>query len=251
MAGKPVPFLRWSVLRFLLGSRRLQREGRVGDGREEALARHVATTARAGDVDDVIASIDDFARRTSFLMNVGDEKGAVLDDAVRRARPRLLLELGAYCGYSALRAARVMPAGARLCSVEISPANADVAQRVWKHAGVAGQVSVVVGSIGDGGRTLARLRDEYGFGPGSVDFVFIDHLKSAYLPDLRSLVDAGFLHPGSVVVADNVRIPGAPDYLAYMHGREGVDWRTIEHRAHVEYQRLLPDLVLESEFLGR
>ena len=27
-------------------------------------------------------------------------------------------------------------------------------------------------------------------------------------------------------------------------------WRTVEHRAHVEYQTLLPDLVLESEYLG-
>ncbi|WP_425569923.1 O-methyltransferase [Rhodococcus olei] len=246
LAGKPVPFLRWSVLRFLLSGRRLLREGRVGDGREEALARHVLATVPAGDVDATIAAIDDFARHTSFLMNVGDEKGVILEDAVRRARPKVLLELGAYCGYSALRAVRAAPPDARLYSVEISPANADVARRVWAHAGMADRITAVVGSIDDGGRTL----DALGFGSGTVDFVFLDHLKSAYLPDLRSILGAGWLHPGSVVVADNVRIPGAPDYLAYMRGHEGTLWRTTEHHAHVEYQRLLPDLVLESSCLG-
>jgi catechol O-methyltransferase len=35
-----------------------------------------------------------------------------------------------------------------------------------------------------------------------------------------------------------------------MRRQEGVGWRTREHRAHAEYQSLIPDLVLESEFLG-
>ncbi|MFC4604824.1 O-methyltransferase [Rhodococcus kronopolitis] len=250
LAGKPVPFLRWSVLRFLLGSRRLVREGRVGDGREEALARRVVEVARPGDLDGVIELIDDFARRTSFLMNVGDEKGLLLDDAIVRARPLRLLELGTYCGYSALRAARVMPPGARLYSVESSAANADVAQRIWEIAGVSDRITSVVGSLGDGGATMDRLAAEYGFSSGSVDFVFLDHAKEAYLPDLLRIEDAGWLHPGSVVVADNVLTPGAPDYLAYLRGEEGRRWRTVPHRTHVEYQKVLPDLVLESTLLG-
>ena len=35
------------------------------------------------------------------MINVGDEKGEILDAAIRRAEPRRLLELGTYCGYSA------------------------------------------------------------------------------------------------------------------------------------------------------
>jgi catechol O-methyltransferase len=34
------------------------------------------------------------------------------------------------------------------------------------------------------------------------------------------------------------------------HAAEGKTWRTIEHDTHVEYQSLLKDLVLESEYLG-
>jgi catechol O-methyltransferase len=52
------------------------------------------------------------------------------------------------------------------------------------------------------------------------------------------------------VVADNVKLPGAPQYRAYMHQQQGRQWDTREHKTHVEYQTLLPDLVLESEYLG-
>jgi catechol O-methyltransferase len=250
LAGKPVPFLRWSVLRMAVGTKHMATEWQVGDGREAALAEHVVTHARPGDADDAIRVIDQFSRQHSYLINVGDEKGQILDGAVDRVRPRRLLELGTYCGYSALRTARRMSPGAHLYSVEFSPANADIARRILGHAGVDDRVTVVVGTLGDGGRTLSRLRDEHGLAEGSLDFVFLDHDKDAYLPDLQRILGEGWLHPGSVVVADNVRFPGAPAYRSYMRDHEGTLWSTVEHRAHVEYQSLIKDLVLESEFLG-
>src|ERR1700676_15554 len=148
IGGRRLPFLRWSVLRMLLGVRGLTRDWQVGDGREEALAAHVLAHARAGDLDDVIRVIDDFCLTRSVMINVGDEKGEILDRAVQRVSPALLLELGTYCGYSGLRMARVMPADARLCSIEFSPANAAIARRIWAHAGVADRLSVVVGTLG-------------------------------------------------------------------------------------------------------
>jgi len=250
LGGKRIPFLRWSVLRMILGARHLLTNWQVGDGREEALAAWVAARARAGDLDDVIRVIDQFCYEQSIMMNVGDEKGAILDRAVQRARPRRLLELGTYCGYGALRIARVMPPEARLHSIEFSEANARIARRIWDHAGIGDRATVVVGSLGDGGRTLARLEAEHGFAPGSVDFVFVDHDKAAYLADLERILQRGWLHAGSLVVADNVRVPGAPKYRAYMKAEEGRRWRTVEHETHLEYQSLVKDLVLESEYRG-
>jgi catechol O-methyltransferase len=250
IGGRRAPFLRWSVLRMLVGMRRLTREWQVGDGREEALAEHVLATTPSGDPDAAIRAIDEFCSERSVMMNVGDEKGEILDRAVRRAAPSLLLELGAYCGYSGLRLARAMPDGAHLCSVEFNAANAEIARRIWRHAGVADRVTVLVGSLDDGGATIARLREEQGFAPGSLDFVFIDHDKRAYLPDLQRIVGEGWLRPGAVVVADNVRFPGAPAYRAHMREQEGRSWRTTEHETHVEYQSLLKDLVLESVYVG-
>jgi catechol O-methyltransferase len=251
IGGKRIPFLRWSVLRMLLGARTLNRTWQVGDGREEALAAYVLAHARAGDLDHAIAAIDDFCATRSVMINVGDEKGEILDRAVRRCSPRLLLELGSYCGYSALRIARAMPPGARLYSVEFSAANADIAQRIWAHAGVADRVTVVVGTLGDGGATLKRLRDDFGFGEEALDFVFIDHAKDAYLPDLQRILGERWLHPGSIVVADNVKFPGAPAYRDYLDKAEGTSWHTTAHATHVEYQSLLKDVVLESAYMGQ
>jgi catechol O-methyltransferase len=250
IGGKRLPFLRWSVLRMALGSRNLFRNWQVGDGREEALADYVVANATRGDADDVIRVIDEFCMNRSVMINVGDEKGEILDRAVRRGSPELLLELGTYCGYSALRMSRVMPAGAHVCSLEFSPANAAIARRIWDHAGIGDELTVVVGTLGDGGSTLDRLRSDYGFGEGSVDFVFVDHDKAAYLPDLERILEQRWLHPGSIVVADNVRFPGAPEYRAYLKDQQGKTWDTREHETHVEYQSLIKDLVLESEYLG-
>ncbi len=249
IGGKRLPFLRWSFIRLLVGMKKLTKEWQVGDGREEALADYVTRNARAGDVDDAIRVIDEFCYKRSFMINIGDEKGALLDDAVRRAAPRLVLELGTYCGYSALRMARALPGDARIVSVEFNEANARVARRILEHAGVADRVTVVVGTLGDGGGTMDALEQQHGVTAGAVDLVFIDHDKDAYLPDLERLLTRGWLHPGTVVVADNVRFPGAPEYRAFMSREEGRTWRTVEHDTHVEYQNLIKDLVLESEYL--
>jgi len=231
------------------GVRNINKTGQIGDGREAAAVKYVLENARAGDLDDVLATIDRFGYEESILINVGDEKGAILDAAVRRANPTLALELGTYVGYGALRIARSAP-NAKVYSIELAEANAANARQIWAHAGVADRVTCVVGTIGDDGRTLDRLANEYGFASGALDFVFLDHDKNVYLDDLQSIMARGWLHPGSISVADNVRVPGAPKYRAYMREQQGKRWNTAEHKAHLEYQSLVTDLVLVSEYLG-
>jgi catechol O-methyltransferase len=250
LGGKRLPFLRWSFIRMVVGMKRLTTEWQVGDGREEALRDSVLASARPHDLDDAIRAVDEFCYRQSFMMNVGDEKGEILDAAIRRAAPSRLLELGTYCGYSALRTARAMPDGAHLTSLEFNAKNAEIARQILAHAGVSDRVTVIHGIIGDDGATMSVLESTHGFGQASVDFVFMDHAKEAYLPDLERIVATGWLHPGSVVVADNVKFPGVPDYREFMRDHEGRDWRTVEHQAHVEYQSMIKDLVLESEYQG-
>jgi catechol O-methyltransferase len=75
-------------------------------------------------------------------------------------------------------------------------------------------------------------------------------LPNAYLTDLQILLAERWLRPGALVVADNVKFPGAPAYQAYMIGNEGKRWRTTEHPTHVEYQSLIKDLVLVSELIA-
>jgi catechol O-methyltransferase len=236
-------------LRAGIGVRNFTKTGQLGDGRETAAADYVVAHARKGDIGDVLATMDRYSYEESFLVSVGDEKGRLLDAAVRRANPRLALELGTYCGYGALRIAAAAPS-AQIISVELSPANADVAQRIWSHAGVADRITCVVGTIGDDGMTLDRLQADHGCASGGIGLLFIDHDKNAYLTDLLAIVKRGWLKPGSIVLADNVGFPGAPEYRAYMREQQGKKFHTVEHRTHVEYLTLLPDLVLESDYLG-
>src|SRR5689334_8412498 len=127
------PFLRWSFIRLGLGTKTLLRDWQVGDGREEDCAKYVLAHAKPGDIDGAIRAIDEYAYRKKFLINVGDEKGEILDAALEKVKARRVLELGTYVGYSALRIARKLPQGGHLYTVEFSPANADIARRILIH----------------------------------------------------------------------------------------------------------------------
>src|ERR1700722_16036377 len=152
------PFLRYSFLRGVFGGLNVTRTGQIGDGREEATAEYVIANAPAGDVDAAIDAIDNFAYDKSILMNVGEEKGQLLDAAVKRAKPKHAMELGAYCGYSGLRIARAAP-GAKVFSIEKSGANASVARRVWTHAGLGDRVTCINGTVDDGTTLDALAKD--------------------------------------------------------------------------------------------
>ena len=109
-----VPLFRWSFWRMAASLKNITTTGQVGDGREAAVVEYVLANARKGDVGSVLDTIDRFAYEESFLINVGDEKGELLDAAVRRANPKLALELGTYCGYGALRIAAAAPTARRV-----------------------------------------------------------------------------------------------------------------------------------------
>ena len=194
---------------------------------EEALAA-ARKHATPGDPDSVLATLDDFGRNTAFLMNVGDRKGEILDEEVRKARPARALEIGAYCGYSAVRIARLLRQwDGRLISIELSAESVAVAREMVELAGLTDVVEFRQGSAEDVIPTLST----------PFDFVFIDHWKDLYLPDLRRLEDGHLLRPGTVIVADNVTFLGTTDYLEHVRtcGRYDSSYResTLEYHDDV------------------
>lgn len=60
---------------------------------------------------------------------------AVLDDAVMRVRPSLVLELGMHCGYSSVRLLRLLPPAGRLVTVEVDPVTAELGEEILLVAG--------------------------------------------------------------------------------------------------------------------
>jgi catechol O-methyltransferase len=195
--------------------------------------------ARPGDPESVLAALDRFGREHAFLMNVGDRKGEILDAELRRARPARVLEIGAFCGYSAVRMARLLREwGGSLRSVEASRTHAEVARETVALAGLADHVEVIHGKAEDVIPTLA----------GPLDLVFLDHWKDLYLPDLRRIEAHGLLRPGSVVVADNVGLFDVGDYLGYVRSCGRYESRNVA--STVEYRDALPDAVEISTFRG-
>jgi catechol O-methyltransferase len=187
----------------------------------------------------VLAALDHFGRERSFLMNVGDRKGEILDAELLRVRPARVLEIGAFCGYSAVRMARLLRGwDGRLVSVEASRDNAEVARATVGLAGLAERVEVIAGKAADVIPTLS----------GPFDLVFVDHWKDLYLPDLRRIEEHGLLRPGSVVVADNVGLFDVSDYLAHVRGSGRYESRNVA--STVEYRDALPDAVEISVFRG-
>jgi catechol O-methyltransferase len=205
---------------------------------EQALA-FARAHARAGDPESVLAALDRFGRTHAFLMNVGDRKGEILDAEVRRKRPARALEIGAFCGYSAVRIARLLREwDGRLVSLEASARNAEVARAMVDLAGLGAFVEV----------RAAKAEEAIPSLGAPFDLVFLDHWKDLYLPDLRRLEQHGLLRPGSVVVADNVGLFDASAYFAHVRGSGRYHSRNVP--STVEYRDELPDAVEISVFEG-
>lgn len=214
----------------------------TGENPHEGALDHVRAHATIGDPDSVLRALDDYATHHQFLMNVGPDKGRVLVEALESAQARRVLELGAFVGYSAVLIARHLPPDGRLVSAEISPAHAGVTAEVLRLAGLADRVEIRLG-------TSARIIDELADEGAPLDLVFLDHTKDEYLPDLERIERSGLLHPGSVVVADNVGpLFDAGEYLA--HVRDSGSYETTYHALTLEYRPDTEDGVEVSVWRG-
>lgn len=71
-------------------------------------------------------------------MNLGDVKGAIADRVINEAQPKVLVELGGYCGYSAVRFGHLLRQWpqARMFSIEMNPEFAAIATEIIKIAGL-------------------------------------------------------------------------------------------------------------------
>jgi len=192
----------------------------------------VAEHARQGDPVDVLRTIDRFATEVRWLMNIGPDKGPLVRELVAKlpAEARVL-ELGAFCGYSAILLANTLGERGRVVSVELSPASVEGARANVAFAGLSDRVEIVHGASTKIIPTLT----------GPFDLVFLDHWKDIYRQDLQELERCELMRPGSIVVADNVGpLFGAEPYLEYV--RSCGRYESENRPARVEYSKI-PDAV--------
>lgn len=201
---------------------------------------YVAQHARRGDPADVLATMDRYAREERFLMNLGPDKGALVEELFDRIpADARILELGAYCGYSAVLFAARLGAGGSLVSLEVSEESVEASRANVAHAGLSDRVEFRLGASGE---SIPKLT-------GVFDLVFLDHWKDLYKQDLQAIEAKGLLAPGSLVVADNVGASFNPaEYLEYVRTCGRYD---CEHRESTIEYHTLPDAVEISVYRGQ
>jgi catechol O-methyltransferase len=202
----------------------------------------VYETAKEGNPQSVLDAIDRYGWDFQWLMNVGDDKAKLIKDILNEKKPKIAVELGGFLGYSAIMFASHMPADSHFYSIELDPLHGAVASKLIEFAGLKDKVTILTGCWES---VHKRLREVHGV--KHIDLLFLDHEKTVYLSDFQSVEREDFLHPGSLVIADNCVYPGCPDYVEFMMAHEGYKSRFIE--SHLEYRETVQDKLLVSEKL--
>jgi catechol O-methyltransferase len=191
------------------------------DGREEKLwvfiLNHPHFEELKGSPQKLLQAIDEFSATEHFLISIGAHKSQVLSETLEKEKPSAIVELGGYLGYSAIFFASTVRSTVspdhsfHVWSVELEPFFASIAEKLIDLAGLSSYISVVVGTAEEG---LAKLKDQSDL--TKIDLLFIDHVEKLYKQDFEVARRLGLFKKGTVVVADNVVRPGAPEYRQFV-----------------------------------
>eukprot|EP01018_Ginkgo_biloba_P022007 Gb_28264 [translate_table: standard] len=226
----------WSYFVFFC-SKRARSIGQSPDDKVRAVLGYVRQNAEKGNPESVLNAIDNYTQQT-WLMHIGHEQGSILDATVQKFDPKVALELGTYCGYSAIRiASKMTKPESKLISLEMNPYNCGIARAIIEHAGLSSKIDVVEGTLGDVVEEVGKFLDE--MGAPFFDFIFFDHFKQYYFPDFMLLKDRGMVGKGTCIVANSMGFPGAQDFLNYLRSH-CEELETEEHKSKVEYINWLP-----------
>jgi predicted O-methyltransferase YrrM len=193
---------------------------------------------KAGEVNNtvlkVLAEIEETARK-EFLPSIGPIKGKIIEDVIKKHRPRMVLEVGTLHGYSAILIANVIlsekygkgksssentSSEPILISVDKDQKLANIARKNVENSRLSGKIQVI---NGDALEVIPRLKSKF-------NMIFLDATKSQYIKYLQLIEKYSLLHKRAVVVADNVLIyeNEMRDYLDYVRNSGNYISRTTE-----------------------
>lgn len=121
----------------------------------------------------------------------GHLQGRLLSMLVSMIRPRRVLELGTFTGYSALCLAETLPEGGEVHTVELDDEMEEELEALFASSPGGDRVKL---HIGDAMQVIPTLDEDW-------DLVYIDANKRDYTAYLDLLLPR--LRPGSFIIADN------------------------------------------------
>lgn len=122
----------------------------------------------------------------------GHLQGQLLQMISAMIRPRCILEIGTFTGYSALCLAKGLADGGRLHTIEIDDELESIAQKYFKKSGMDDRI---VQHIGDAQQIIPSIHEKF-------DLVFIDADKRDYCEYYRLVFDK--VPVGGFILADNI-----------------------------------------------
>lgn len=219
------------------------------DGREVDLLHYIYgrpdIKQLRGNPQKVLAAIDEYHSNYNMLINVGPVKGAHITGLIAEHKPSTMIELGGYIGYSAILFGDAVRAngGKKFYSLEKNPEMAAVASQLVELAGLRDVVQIMIGSSDESLVELVRERKEI----DRIEMLFLDHWQELYLPDLWLLEEMGVLaQDRTLLVADNVIMPGAPKYLEWVKGSPAQK-RSMVEKLNLGSLKPNPNLIYETE----
>jgi caffeoyl-CoA O-methyltransferase len=129
-------------------------------------------------------------------MMIGGVAGTFLSFVVGLRRPRRVLEIGTFTGWSSIAMASALPPGATLVTCDVNEETSAIAQRYAEEAGVADRIEY---RLGPAAETLATLE-------GPFDLVFIDADKGGYVDYYEAVLPK--LADDGVILVDNTLSDG-------------------------------------------
>ncbi|MCL2287802.1 MAG: class I SAM-dependent methyltransferase [Candidatus Bathyarchaeota archaeon] len=141
-----------------------------------------------------------------FLPIIGPARGKVLADEVKAVKPKTVLEIGTFMGYSTILIGRELEKTSKFITIEEHSTEAEVAKDNIIQSEIDVDVQIITG---DAIEIIPTLKDTF-------DFVFLDATKDEYLQYLKLVEDK--LQKGAVIVADNVGkfVAETKDYIDHI-----------------------------------
>lgn len=124
----------------------------------------------------------------------GHVQGKLLTMLVKMMRPKNVLEIGTFTGYSALCIAAGLDEGAKLHTYEVDDELESIAASFFERSE---HRSKIFAHIGSALEDAPKLNMQF-------DMVFIDGDKREYPEYYNMLMDGGVVKSGSVMIADNI-----------------------------------------------
>lgn len=157
----------------------------------------------------------------------GHIQGRLLRIIVQMLRPKTVLEIGTFTGYSALSMAAGLDEGATIDTVEVDDELEPMAQEFFDRSEHGAKIHLHIGSALDIAPKLGK----------KFDLVFIDGDKREYPAYYRMLMGDGgaepLVHSGSILMADNI--------LWYGKVVEPIAHNDHQTQGIVEFNRMVRD----------